>query len=155
MRVFELFQFSLYSEKLLDAGESIADVGASLLVRLYLFAEARCIPQLQNATIDALFAKKEVAEEVPIAEIPRIYDNTLETSPLRSLIVDVTARTGLLRDSSSFGGTNYIRYNKTFLIDLALALYDENLRPGPHNFVELRCNYHIHAEAAGCCVSKE
>ena len=56
MRVFELFQFWLYSENFLDAGESIADIGASSLVRLYLFAEARCIPQLQDATIDALIA---------------------------------------------------------------------------------------------------
>ncbi|MCJ1299842.1 hypothetical protein MMC08_002636 [Hypocenomyce scalaris] len=105
VRVFELFQFWLYSENFLDAGESIADIGASSLM--------------------------EVAEEVPIAEIPRIYDNTLETSPLRRLIVDVSARTGLLRDSSWYGGDNNIRYNKTFPLDLALALYDENLYPGP------------------------
>lgn len=154
VEVFELFQFWLYSDKLLDTGESVADLSASLLIGLYLFAEARCIPQLQNMTIDALILNIKVTKKFPAGDVHRIYENTTETSPLRRLLVDIGARVGELR-RDWFHREKDNLYNNAFLIDLVLALYDEKLKKSPQDFTQLRCNYHAHSEAEKCCVPQE
>lgn len=154
VEVFELFQFWLYSDRLLDTDESVADLSASLLIGLYLFAEARCIPQLQNMSIDALILNITVTEKFPARDLHRIYDNTAETSPLRRVLVDIGARVGNLR-GSWFHKEEDNLYNNAFLIDLVLALYDEKLKKSPEDFSQLRCNYHVHSEAEKCCVSQE
>ena len=153
--VFELFQFWLYSGNLLDTGESIVNLSASLLVSLYLFAETRCIPQLQDMTIDALIHHIEVTNTFPTGSIPQIYDNTTETSPLRRLLVDVAAREGERRNGSWFSEERQHLYNRTFLIDLVVALYDRNPKARVQDFTGLRCDYHVHTEAEGCYVSQE
>lgn len=152
--VFELFQFWLNSDRLLDTGGSVADLSSSLLIGLYLFAEARCIPQLQNMTINALILNIKVTKEFPAGDVHRIYDNTTETSPLRRLLTDIGARIDELR-RGWFQREEDNLYNNAFLIDLVLALYNEKLKKGPQDFTKLRCNYHIHSEAEKCCVPQE
>lgn len=154
VEVFELFQFWLNSGELLDTGESILDLSVSALIGLYLFAEARCIPQLQNLTIDALIHIIKATGKFPTGEILRIYDNTTETSPLRRLLVDISARIGELRHDW-FTREKEGLYNKAFLVDLILALYDEKFKEGSQDFIQLRCNYHVHTEADRCSVSQE
>lgn len=155
VEVFQLFQFWLYYRKLLDTGESVADLSRSLLIGLYLFAETRCISQLQDLTIDALIRKIDVGKKIPTGAIPRIYENTTETSPLRRFIVDISARIGDLRDGIWFNRETEIRYSETFLIDLVRALYDEKLKRSPQDFSKFRCNYHVHTKAEGCYLSQE
>ncbi|KAI4134206.1 MAG: hypothetical protein LQ347_001717 [Umbilicaria vellea] len=154
VEVFELFQFWLYSDKLFDTGESVADLSASLLISLYLFAEARCIPQLQNMAIDALILNIKATKKFPAGDVHRIYDNTTEASHLRRLLVDIGARVGELRRDWFNRGKDSL-YHNTFLIDLVLALYDEKLKKSPQDFTQLRCNYHVHPDAEKCCVPQE
>ena len=155
VEVFQLFQFWLYYRKLLDTGETIEDLSPVLLVDLYIFAETRCIPQLQDLTTDALIHQIDVTNMIPTETIPQIYENTTETSPLRRLIVDISARTGDLRNGSWFNKEAETRYCTTFLISLVQALYDEKLKSSPQDFSKFRCNYHVHTKAEGCYLSQE
>ena len=85
---FTCFQIWLYSKELplTDiSGEELDEVD---FVDLYIFGEARDIPEFQNAVMDALITKDATSTAVTTGAIRRIYEHTSKTSPLRKLILD-------------------------------------------------------------------
>lgn len=54
----------------------------------YVFADARHIPDLENSASELLFQKMDQSFWTYPEEIVEIYDNTLESSPLRRVLVD-------------------------------------------------------------------
>lgn len=55
---------------------------------MYVFGDARSIPALQNAVIDALIDMSQQTNMVPIHQVTYIYENTVDKPPLRRLVVD-------------------------------------------------------------------
>lgn len=154
VEVFELFQFWLYSDRLLDTDESVADLKRKSPHRPLPICGGSLHTAAAEHDHQCSFLNIKVTKKFPAGDVHRIYDNTTETSPLRRLLVDMGARVGEL-GCDWFHREKDNLYNNAFLIDLVLALYHEKLKKSPHDFTQLRCNYHIHSEAEKCCVPQE
>lgn len=89
VKTFKYFQLWVYTGNILESHETAKDINFATLIDLYLFGEARGIPELQNATMDVLFQRNLLLHTIPIFELPRVYKNTLPNSLLRKAIVDL------------------------------------------------------------------
>ena len=80
------FNAWLYTDVLVeDAGPDM--IQWSFLFKIYVFAEKRIRPLLQNAAIDEIIRAHE-KDFIPPEEIRHAWARTAETSPLRKLLVD-------------------------------------------------------------------
>ncbi|MCJ1243484.1 hypothetical protein MMC30_000681 [Trapelia coarctata] len=151
------FQLWLYSEKVLDKGEKSTALEYSMLVNLYVFAESRCIPRLQNDLIDAILRKSRQEHRSPTPSDGDMYSNTASSSPLRKLVIDMAARLGELNRPS----WELDKYPKDYMVSLVLALHElKELRvEDPDSGLTLwkyRCSkYHIHAANEPECLVGE
>ena len=93
---FRTFNAWLYTDVLVEDVDPEA-IPWTLLFNIYVFAEKRIIPLLQNAVIDEIIRVNQKAP-IPTTEIRRVWAKTAETSPLRKLLVD----TKLNEDESYF-----------------------------------------------------
>ena len=86
---FQIVKNWLYTQKLVTEDEKGEDASCSskMLMALYVFGDARGIPHLQNAVINAIRNQKAI----PVPQVPYIFENTPESSPLRRLLVDMIA----------------------------------------------------------------
>jgi len=109
--------------------ETNATIDWSILVMLFVFGDVRGIPKLQNAVVVAMASKKDI--DKTSAPPWLIYDNTLEGSPLRRFLVDMTAYDGVLTDDSWFGKGDNNYYPRQFLVDLIVAQYKKVARLAP------------------------
>jgi hypothetical protein len=152
---FSHFQYWLYSGNIIteDNGEKLDqnDDGKewSMLVNLFIFAEARGIPGLQNAAIDRIIDKQSATETIFLENIHSIYENTHKTSPLRRLFVDFTHNWAHTDDEnpggSWFDSEIYDSYDKEFLFDLTTA-YCRRVKgkiEEIEDFTAVRTNYHV------------
>lgn len=119
--VFEHFQLWVYSDQVLEKGETVKTVSWSILIELYIFGEIRGIPDLQNAVIHMIIDKHDIEGYIPIACIPRMYQYLPENSPLKRLLVDWAAQLGAL--DMWFPDENKPYFHSEFLMELAVALY--------------------------------
>lgn len=112
------------------------------IVRIYIFAEERCIPGLQNGAMDVLIGMHKISAYVPIREYRYIYEKTAEKSPLRRFLAEWVANRGLLSEGW-FNDRTILPVD--FIIDLALALYGRipyTTSPTDVNFWQIRYRYH-------------
>ena len=88
-QMFKRFLLWLYSGSIIESPKETCDkIHWKDLFGLYIFGDARSIPALQNAVIDALIDKCEQTDAIPTHYFVYIYDNTVDKSPLRRLVVD-------------------------------------------------------------------
>ena len=153
--VIKRFQLWLYTQKVLDEDESADYVEWSSWVKIYCFAEARGIPNLQNLVIDSFIDKYAECDCLPSDQICRIYGNTAINSPLRKLLVDMIVRCANLdewdlKDNSDSRNL----WPEFFMKDLILALYHEIDSPGRwYDFTQSYCHYHVHSGEGKRCLS--
>lgn len=119
--VFRHFQYWAYTGTLEQKPHDPTEISWHILIGIYVFAEARCIPILQNIAMDAIISKHESSMRAPIEEYRYIYDNTAESSPVRRFLVLWAAHRGSLRKDWFNDRTIY---PIDFAIDISLALYD-------------------------------
>ena len=103
------------------------------IIRLYCFAEAYGIPDLQNTTIGYLLDRVALSNRIPNELISYIYENTSENSPLQGLMVDLSAYSKNLharnrgeyasRDGFFCETNGRIEYPNEFLRDLVQKLF--------------------------------
>jgi len=122
-----------------------------MLVDIYVFAESRCIPSLQNHLIDTII-RKSARERFNLRPSDGdMYSNTASSSPLRKLAIHVAAHIGGLSNPS----WELDRYPKEFLVALILALHRksglEKDSDPKATLWENRCEYHIHVEDEPLC----
>ncbi|KAM0797441.1 hypothetical protein BDR22DRAFT_440417 [Usnea florida] len=144
---FSHFQLWLYTGNILESHKSAKDIDWRVLISIYLFGDVRGIPGLQNEAIDVLIDKLEAMNKIPVNQIPRIYKNTLDGSPLRKLVVDLFTHEKIpLTDDYWFHEERKPKYPQQFLIDLAKSLYEDRARYKTKDteFKAVRSNYHIH-----------
>ena len=144
--VFSHFQLWLYTGNIIASHESPKDITWKVLISLYLFGDVRGIPRLQNEAIDLFIDKNVAMSQVPGDQLNLIYENTLDSSPLRKLIVDLFTFRVTLTDNSWFNEQPKALYPQQFLIDLAKSLYEDRARfkTKTTKFRAVRSNYHIH-----------
>jgi len=114
------------------------------LLRAYVLGEARLIPGLKNAAIDALIEK--IADEWTIftTHISTVYDGTPEGSPLRKSATEMMLQTC---EVVQIKGRILNDLPREYLYDLLLA-YSKRDTPGTiskHNWQNIdRCQFHEH-----------
>ena len=117
-------------------------IGPKDLFDLYIFADMRDIPLLQNATVDTIIWISERKSFFIGDLIPYVYDRTAPKAPLRKLLVDWWSE---FSDSTWLEEKHYGDFSKRFLFDLALA--QSKLGPGrskeAYDFWEARADYHV------------
>ena len=117
-------------------------IDSKALFDLYIFADMRDIPLLQNFTIDAIILVSERNDTFIGHLIHHVYDRTTPKSPLRKLLVDWWMDAC---DLTWLEEQYYDKYSKRFLFDVALA--QSKLGPGGskkfHDFWETRTDYHV------------
>ena len=143
--VVERFQLWLYTKSILDHDETVQNIDYPIYVDLYVFAESRLIPKLQNEAINAIIRKGSI--DGTISTNSAIYRKTIDSSPIRRLTVDRTVRLGAL-NTWGFKSTNEdnLLNSKDYLQDVVVALYEEKKGPKETDFWKIRCNYHVHSE---------
>ena len=118
--VFDMFMLWIYGGSLLEKEESAKSFTQKTVINIYVFAEARHMPGLQNAAIDLLIDQMVASNQVEIENVKYIYENTWVTSPLRKLYVAVFAGCG----QASWLTDYYKPYlPQDFMFDLSIAFY--------------------------------
>lgn len=86
--VFKRFQLWLYTGSVIDISAHEEDrPDWRSVISIYIFAERRGIPALQNLVIDTLIDLRYKRNEIPGRNIDQIYSGTMANDPLRRLVV--------------------------------------------------------------------
>ena len=144
-RAFEYFQLWAYTGHIITESETEKDITNTVLVQLYVFAEARDISRLQNAAIDVLIDKIATSNTIPTAQLPFVYANTTEHYLLRRLFIDEMATTCDLHNPKYFREPDRNMYPTEFLVDLIRAISEkrkEAMVPISY-YQKIRSEYHI------------
>ncbi len=141
--MFTHFEFWLYTGSVLESHESAKDISYKILTDVYLFGEARGIPELQNEAINVYIDKIRADKMFTIEWLNRVYENTLDSSPLRKLLVDyVTFNVDLTKMSEK----EQPLYPQQFLFDLVKSFCEHRIgtKERVTDFRAVRSNYHVH-----------
>jgi hypothetical protein len=146
--VFQIFFRWIYSDELYSApADGRVPISYLNICALYVFADAPGIPELCNAAVDVFFRKFTIEWGFPGMCLTYIYDNTLEGSNLRNIIVELAVRYFSFHNLAS----HQERFPKEFLVEVILRL--RQLESGlnkPPNMALLEkqatemCTYHDH-----------
>jgi hypothetical protein len=117
--LFEYFQIWLYSKEILTNDKVQGDIPWRVLVDLFVFGDARGIPHLQKAAVDAIIKKQWDLNRISTRSIKYIYEETPEHSPLRRLFVESMANLG----NASWFTEEEDWHRKHFLLNLAQAQF--------------------------------
>ncbi|KAM0799296.1 hypothetical protein BDR22DRAFT_856065 [Usnea florida] len=141
--VFHCFQYWAYTGVIDREPRDHSEISWRTLIDLYIFAEVRCIPALQNSAMNVLIRKHESSPRAPIEEYRYIYENTAKSSPLRKFLAMWAAHRGLLSEDWFFDRTIF---PLDFVIDLSLALH-ERIRSKTAfysgDFSRMRSEFHV------------
>lgn len=158
--VFARFATWLYTGKVVSKEEVKASIDNDPflpIIDLYVFAEKRIIPRLQNHIIDAVLRTLE--KQVLIISrsvVGRIWKGTMESSKIRAFVLDYYVRYASLRGPAT-------EYPPEFLAAVAKALYELIRAPTKNllldltpflkqDFWKLRCErYHVHEPTDAKC----
>lgn len=88
--VFHAFFHWMFTKKLYShlTSEGGIPLETGLICAIYVFGDARGIPELCNAAVDLLFQKVAQDWICPSGDVAYVYDNTMEGSRLRACLVD-------------------------------------------------------------------
>jgi len=156
-KIFERFNSWLYTGGVLSEGEEL-DLGSwSFLIELYIFAEKRIIPSLQDLLLDTMI-HLHLIKTCSMNLITTYWSRISSTSRLRSFLVDThvyhvdlkhwfqSRQTGRQLDSSE--------------IEFAVAIisrYDDISREQSItvDLWKFRCLWHVHDHKSPCVSGKE
>ena len=153
--VMDRFQRWIYTRNPYEKGEVVKDASWDLLVELCVFADNRLVTKLHNLMIDHIIEKEDLTHEIPAYKLTFVYQKTLPSSPIRRLLVDLSARLGLI-DTWGIVSEDESRrreYPELFLRELVVALYKDKKSKEPRNFEVFSCDYHVHSEGEARCSS--
>jgi hypothetical protein len=122
-----------------------------LICQIYVFGDARGIPELCNAAVDLLFQKNCQSWQIPTPVLQYIYANTPDNCTLRKLLVDDASETYCWTDIHA----DRDQFPKDFLIDVLRNLRIKELYPGGNQLgrgkwihtkkLEICSKYHDHS----------
>lgn len=143
--VIKRFQLWAYTGSPLLHDDVIENTPWEELIRLFLFADRYGITDLQNSVIDMLVAREQASQKSPTAHLHLIYDNTTSTSPLRRLVIDLSAQRGSLNQWFAGSEASLAEFPHAFLVDLAVEQYNLRKKLSKNrDWKALGCTYHVH-----------
>ena len=142
--IFKRFNEWLYTHVIISQ-EDISKPSWTPLLALYVFAEKRGIPSLQNSVIDAMITLRARTGSLPCLAVEYAWQNTSEKSGLHCLLVDlythIKSKEGL-RDK-----LDRLYAVKQFVLEVVVSFYEAK-KDGTvlkmSDFWTNRCQYHIH-----------
>ncbi|KAH8728339.1 hypothetical protein GQ44DRAFT_609472 [Phaeosphaeriaceae sp. PMI808] len=149
--IFRVFFHWLYSgnlyTKLAPSGE--VPVTYKILIDVYVFGDARGIPELCNAVIDLLFQKFTNEWVFPVPKIIKVYENTSANAKLRIFFAALAAEVFNFKDIKE----KMNKYPIEFLADAILHAQEKKVVLGASVnralFSERKasqlCSYHDHS----------
>ena len=142
MEVFSVFNEWLYSGTVAYQHYARHETWSALL-DLYVFAEKRIIPRLQNALIDAMINVREKNYTYPDTEIHLAWVNTATSSPLHSFLTELYVRYVPLDECFGQNAEKRGCYDVDFVMRVAIAT--EEATEGIGNILwKDRCLWHVH-----------
>lgn len=115
----------------------------SALLDLYVFAEKRIVPKLQNALIDAMINLCGEIESYPKTEIHLAWVNTATSSPLHELLGELYARDVSMDECFGQEAEERECFDVDFVMRVAIAL-DKYPGASGNGLWEDRCLWHVH-----------
>ena len=149
--VIRMFNLWLYTQKIVGPDGSEDDIKCHDLIDLYIFAEKRVIPKLQDAAVLAVLRLMETRNRNPLPYVTQIWKNTAEKSGLRRLFVDATAH--MVDLVVVFEDPRYRNLPKAFLADVLVAVGKRYELPRKKWSYLRVCDYHVHPDAEKCDVT--
>ena len=142
---FKRFQLWIYTDSILNGGQSCKDILDDELMNLYMFGEVRGIPYLQNHITNILIDRHKAVNKIPLYSFMKVYDQLPISSPMRKLAVHMIAHRADLRDPCWHNEGAKEAYTQSFLIDLFVALYDRvtDKRSRITDFAGIRSQYYV------------
>lgn len=151
--VLENFHAWLYTRAL------VSDDGKKLeyqpLIKLWIFGDRFQVPMLQNCVINEIFAKERRGDLPEPLTVKSAYEDTVEGSPLRRLMIDVLAYTSFLGNED--GSLMTARYREHFTIEILQDLVKELYHARQRDMIVRRrrpqrdeCFYHVHGKDEHC-----
>lgn len=146
--IFERFQLWLYFKQVLDEGETPSNLSFYRLKALYIFAECRSIPRLQNHVVDLMIQKSALDKSIttPGVSTVTVYSTWARSFPLRRLLVDLVVYYGSFNQSWRWEDES-----KDYLVDLIRGFGVVQNEKKPKDLWKHRCDYHIHADCEPRC----
>ena len=136
LEIFHCFNEWLYTRKLMPNDEDLLETKWQTLLKVYVFAEMRGTPCLQNDIVDDMISmKKQGLIFNETLGLSQAWDSTVDSSLLHSFLVDVFVRTLDLQDLLKADEENRKRLPIDFVLDLAVAL-EKLAYSHDHNFSE-------------------
>lgn len=146
--VFDIFNAFIYTNQLRDNDGVIGkDLSAITLVCLWLLGDRHLVPALQNAAADALMKSMAELNISPGNAMTLIYDQTIDGSPLRRLVLDSQVH------RAACNKDNLAKWPQEALVDLAMAFSDRTPTSRKGSKIPVshdKCCYHVHAEGEHC-----
>lgn len=150
--IFKLFHYWIYTKRFTsDTGtKDQTALSWQTLFNLWVFGDAHQIPLFQNTAADILVKKALEDHGVPTGYIPFVYENTLKTSKLRLLVMDLVGR---YADAEKAVDDCFAAALSTEqLLDLLTVVWQKG--EAGRELSELAkqdmCQYHVHEEGARC-----
>ena len=142
IEMFNYFQIWLYTKKTPLTDKAEKEINSDIVVDLYIFGEARNIPDLQNAAIDAFITQVLGSRQFPTGLIRYVYGNIAEKSPLRRLFVDICL---CYCNTGDFGEEFNGNHSRRLLFGSALAHCEvaEGIRSKTQDFTADRSLYYV------------
>ena len=158
-KTFQDFHEWLYTKVFLPAEKAALERRWEALLKLYVFAEKRIVPRLQNDIIDEMIKMKMQCNFNAVPGLSQAWKNTANSSPLHLFLVDFFARTVVLKRCFYANEQNRKRVPIDFIIDLPTTLDGpvgsdgEKTSGGAKYMWSNRCDYHVHGGQGSppCC----
>lgn len=152
VKVFEVFFSWLYTHRFFEENGAPTNwaIGRMTLAKVWIFGDARGIPELQNAIIDEMITCIAKWERLNAQFVKEVYDNTVDGAPLRKFSVEYFLSNddkGLLTLLGSEGPD----YPSQFYREVALGLVGDRRRiKSQVQWGEIdKKDYHVQLDKAG------
>ncbi|MCJ1475312.1 hypothetical protein MMC13_003974 [Lambiella insularis] len=162
---FQRFQLWLYTGTIFDVGESIDSLSQKFLIELYVWADLRGIPKLQDSLMDILQISlestfKDDGKPLDPALIELVYSSTLQSSPLRTLwahyysLLGISTSPSLFKEDKTLGDLP-----RDFLLDIISVLLKKagetktKSKAGRGYEYLPSCRLHAHGQGVLCTAS--
>ncbi|KAH0372207.1 hypothetical protein KCU65_g1356, partial [Aureobasidium melanogenum] len=152
--IFDIFNAFLYNRKLQNADGLVGpDLTFATLVDLWIFGDQFVVPLLQNLAIDSFQERSDKQRCVPwVAQIRKIYDNTLHGAPLRRIMIDMTAfETHIGRRPREEVVESWpVEALVDLAFELSLKTSEEVKSLKMPEYKKVKCYYHVHNQGEEC-----
>jgi hypothetical protein len=123
----------------------------NLMCRAYILGDVLQDVDYKDALIDAIIHQMRTASYWPVREAKFVYGNTMKNSPLRRVLVAMTATELFGISNDVVYGEKWRKYNTLDFLSDIMELLDRRLSPGSHEensvkWDENTCRYHEHEE---------